>query len=67
MDLYDEGQICNQLGREGRYAFRLQPTMGVFAIRELLNAIAPLVGFEIEKQPRSGTGRVDQRYERPDR
>ncbi|PWZ02670.1 UPF0061-domain-containing protein [Testicularia cyperi] len=48
MDLYDEGQICNHSDGEGRYAFRLQPTMGVFAIRELLNAIAPLVGFEIE-------------------
>ncbi|SPO20017.1 uncharacterized protein UTRI_00409_B [Ustilago trichophora] len=48
MDLYDEGQICNHSDGEGRYAYRLQPTMGVFAIRELLNAVAPLVGFEIE-------------------
>lgn len=48
MDIYDEGQICNHSDGEGRYAYRLQPTMGVFAIRELLNAIAPLVGFEIE-------------------
>ncbi|SNX81669.1 uncharacterized protein MEPE_00374 [Melanopsichium pennsylvanicum] len=48
MDLYDDGQICNHSDGEGRYAYRLQPTMGVFAIRELLNAVAPLVGFEIE-------------------
>lgn len=48
MDLYDEGQICNHSDGEGRYAYRLQPTMGVFAIRELLNAVEPLVGFEIE-------------------
>ncbi|GAK62317.1 UPF0061-domain-containing protein [Moesziomyces antarcticus] len=48
MDLYDEGQICNHSDGEGRYAYRLQPTMGVFALRELLNAVAPLVGFEIE-------------------
>lgn len=50
MDLYDEGQICNHSDGEGRYAYRLQPTMGVFAIRELLNAVAPLVGFEIENK-----------------
>lgn len=48
MDLYDEGQICNHSDSEGRYTYRLQPTMGVFAIRELLNAVAPMVGFEIE-------------------
>ena len=48
MDLYDEGQICNHSDGEGRYSYRLQPTMGVFAIRELLNAVAPLVGFELE-------------------
>ena len=29
-----------------QYAYRLQPTMGVFAIRELINALAPLLGFE---------------------
>ncbi|SPO39370.1 uncharacterized protein PSFLO_04851 [Pseudozyma flocculosa] len=49
MDIFDEGQICNHSDGEGRYAYRLQPTMGVFAIRELVNALAPLVGFEIQE------------------
>lgn len=48
MDLYDEGQICNHSDGEGRYAFRLQPTMGVYAIRQLVEALAPVIGFEIE-------------------
>ncbi|KAN0063044.1 hypothetical protein ACQY0O_004207 [Thecaphora frezii] len=47
MDLFDEGQICNHSDGEGRYAYRLQPTMGVFAIRELVDALAPLIGFEV--------------------
>ncbi|SJX60393.1 uncharacterized protein SRS1_11707 [Sporisorium reilianum f. sp. reilianum] len=58
MDLYDEGQICNHSDSEGRYAYRLQPTMGVFAIRELLNAVAPLVGFEIEHKRAPAPGEL---------
>ncbi|KAJ9476830.1 Protein adenylyltransferase SelO, mitochondrial [Pseudozyma hubeiensis] len=58
MDLYDEGQICNHSDGEGRYAYRLQPTMGVFAIRELLNAVAPLVGFELEHKRAPAPGEL---------
>lgn len=58
MDLYDESQICNHSDGEGRYAYRLQPTMGVFAIRELLNAVAPVVGFELEKNRAPAPGEL---------
>ncbi|PWN46787.1 UPF0061-domain-containing protein, partial [Violaceomyces palustris] len=48
MDLFDQGQICNHSDSEGRYAYRLQPTMGVFAIRELFESLSTLIGFELE-------------------
>ncbi|KZP00480.1 UPF0061-domain-containing protein [Calocera viscosa TUFC12733] len=48
MDIYDPHHICNHTDQEGRYAYRLQPTMLVFAVRALKEAIAPLVGAEVE-------------------
>ncbi|KZV80861.1 UPF0061-domain-containing protein [Exidia glandulosa HHB12029] len=46
MDVYDAGHICNHSDEEGRYAFKLQPTMIIFALRKLLDALAPLIGAE---------------------
>lgn len=46
MDVYDPGHICNHTDEEGRYAFRFQPTMITFALRQLLDALAPLIGAE---------------------
>ncbi|KAH7101980.1 UPF0061-domain-containing protein [Auriculariales sp. MPI-PUGE-AT-0066] len=46
MDIYDPGHICNHSDDEGRYAFKFQPTMIIFAIRQLLDALAPLIGAE---------------------
>lgn len=46
MDLFDQSQICNKSDGEGRYTYRMQPTMGLFALEKLLEAVSPLVGYE---------------------
>ncbi|EMD34084.1 hypothetical protein CERSUDRAFT_117594 [Gelatoporia subvermispora B] len=46
MDVFDPWHICNHTDEEGRYAYKAQPTMIVFALRALLNSLAPLVGYE---------------------
>jgi len=46
MDVYDAGHVCNHSDDEGRYAFKYQPTMITFALRKLLEALAPLIGAE---------------------
>jgi len=48
MDLFDQNQICNHSDGEARYTYRMQPTMGLFAIEKLMNSVAPLIGFEKE-------------------
>ena len=47
MDVYDAGHICNHSDGEGRYAYRLQPSMGDFAIRKLGEALGELLGAEL--------------------
>ncbi|OCH95411.1 UPF0061-domain-containing protein [Obba rivulosa] len=46
MDVFDPWHICNHTDEEGRYAYKAQPTMIVYALRALLNSLAPLVGYE---------------------
>ncbi|KAF8626131.1 hypothetical protein AX15_005078 [Amanita polypyramis BW_CC] len=46
MDVFDSFHICNHSDAEGRYAYRYQPDMIVYAMRALLNALAPLIGAE---------------------
>ncbi|KAF8312501.1 UPF0061-domain-containing protein [Clavulina sp. PMI_390] len=48
MDIYEESHICNHTDEEGRYAFKYQPTMILYAMRKLLRSLAPLVGAEQE-------------------
>ncbi|KZT51994.1 UPF0061-domain-containing protein [Calocera cornea HHB12733] len=48
MDIYDPHHICNHTDQEGRYSYRLQPTMIFFAVTALKEAIGPLVGAEVE-------------------
>ncbi|KAK7690812.1 hypothetical protein QCA50_005912 [Cerrena zonata] len=48
MDVFDQFHICNHSDAEGRYSYKAQPSMIVYALRSLLNALAPLVGAEIE-------------------
>ena len=49
MDIFDPNQICNKSDGEGRYIYRMQPTMGLFAIEKLMESLSPLIAFESEK------------------
>jgi uncharacterized protein YdiU (UPF0061 family) len=46
MDVFNSNHICNHSDDGGRYSYANQPAMIVFAMRKLLNALAPIVGFE---------------------
>ncbi|KAM0786493.1 hypothetical protein ACM66B_001951 [Microbotryomycetes sp. NB124-2] len=48
MDVFDPWHICNHSDDLGRYSFRNQPTMGVFAITKLGDALAELIGCELD-------------------
>ncbi|KAL4247223.1 SELO family protein [Abortiporus biennis] len=48
MDKFDPFHICNHSDEEGRYAYNAQPSMIIYALRSLLNALAPLIGAEAE-------------------
>ncbi|KAL0954467.1 hypothetical protein HGRIS_003440 [Hohenbuehelia grisea] len=48
MDVFDQHHICNHTDESGRYAYKYQPNMIIYALRALLNALAPLIGAEIE-------------------
>ncbi|TRM58619.1 hypothetical protein BD626DRAFT_550636 [Schizophyllum amplum] len=46
MDVYDSAHICNHTDDGGRYAYKFQPNMIIYALRSLLNSLAPLIGAE---------------------
>ncbi|EGN98915.1 hypothetical protein SERLA73DRAFT_181640 [Serpula lacrymans var. lacrymans S7.3] len=46
MDVFDSYHICNHTDEEGRYAYKYQPNMIVYACRALLRALSPLIGAE---------------------
>ncbi|KAF9561942.1 UPF0061-domain-containing protein [Agrocybe pediades] len=48
MDVFDPFHICNHTDEGGRYAYKYQPNMIVYAVRALLNSLAPLIGAEAE-------------------
>ncbi|KAF6757235.1 hypothetical protein DFP72DRAFT_892062 [Ephemerocybe angulata] len=48
MDVFDAQHICNHTDEGGRYAYKYQPSNIIYALRALLNALAPLVGAEKE-------------------
>ncbi|KAH9037777.1 hypothetical protein EDB85DRAFT_1934376 [Lactarius pseudohatsudake] len=48
MDIFDRMHVCNHTDQEGRYAYKFQPEMILFALRALLNALSPLVFAEAE-------------------
>ncbi|KAJ7593070.1 hypothetical protein C8J56DRAFT_1013273 [Mycena floridula] len=48
MDVFDPFHICNHTDESGRYAYRYQPNMIIYALRALLNSLAPLIGAEAE-------------------
>ncbi|KAK0233872.1 hypothetical protein IW262DRAFT_1452426 [Armillaria fumosa] len=51
MDIFDSFHICNHTDSEGRYSYRSQPDMIIYALRALLNALAPLIGAEQSSSP----------------
>ncbi|TFK40269.1 hypothetical protein BDQ12DRAFT_704536 [Crucibulum laeve] len=48
MDVFDPLHICNHTDEGGRYAYKFQPNMIIYALRALLDALAPLIGAEAE-------------------
>ncbi|KAI0649278.1 hypothetical protein C8Q79DRAFT_903782 [Trametes meyenii] len=48
MDVFDSFHICNHSDDSGRYAYKYQPSMIIYALRSLLNALSPLIGAEDE-------------------
>jgi len=46
MDVFDADRACNHSDWLHRYTYRQQPAMLVYAIEHLLDALAPLIGFE---------------------
>ncbi|KAJ9100747.1 hypothetical protein QFC19_005486 [Naganishia cerealis] len=46
MDVYDPFHICNHSDHEGRYDYRKQPTMIMYAINSLVNSLAEVIGCE---------------------
>lgn len=53
-DIFDPGHICNHSDEEGRYSFRNQPTMGLFAVAKLADALAEVIGCELELELEAG-------------
>ncbi|KAK0555748.1 hypothetical protein OC846_000406 [Tilletia horrida] len=56
MDIFDEDCICNHSDSYGRYSYKMQPSMGLFAVQHFILALSPIVGFENKhgRAPRSG-------------
>ncbi|PIL29792.1 hypothetical protein GSI_07998 [Ganoderma sinense ZZ0214-1] len=48
MDVFDPWHICNHSDQEGRYMYKFQPGMIIYALRALLSALSPLIGAENE-------------------
>ncbi|KAF8340263.1 uncharacterized protein EI90DRAFT_3143793 [Cantharellus anzutake] len=48
MDIYEYAHICNSEDDMGRYSFKMQPTMIIYAAQMLLRSLAPLIGAEEE-------------------
>ncbi|GHJ89350.1 hypothetical protein NliqN6_5752 [Naganishia liquefaciens] len=46
MDVYDPFHICNHSDHEGRYDYRKQPTMIMYAMTSLVNSLAEIIGCE---------------------
>jgi len=55
MDIFDRMHVCNHTDEGGRYAYKFQPEMILFALKALLNALSPLVGAEAELGDRAAS------------
>ncbi|EPQ54042.1 UPF0061-domain-containing protein [Gloeophyllum trabeum ATCC 11539] len=56
MDVFNPWHICNHTDEEGRYSYRAQPSMIMYASEALLTALAPLIGAEAELGHAVGPG-----------
>jgi len=50
MEKYDERHICNHTDQQGRYSYRMQPTIGHWNSHALGQALLPLIGSVEETQ-----------------
>ncbi|KAI0073890.1 UPF0061-domain-containing protein [Panus rudis PR-1116 ss-1] len=48
MDVFDTYHICNHTDDSGRYSYQAQPSMIIYALRSLVNVLAPVIGAEAE-------------------
>ncbi|KAG8897843.1 hypothetical protein FRB99_007877 [Tulasnella sp. 403] len=48
MDVFSHDHVCNHTDEIGRYSYKHQPTMIVYALRMLLRSLAPVIGAELE-------------------
>lgn len=56
MDVFDHLHICNHTDETGRYNYDQQPPMILYALRALLDALAPLIGAEAERNASVAAG-----------
>ncbi|GAA5991094.1 hypothetical protein JCM10908_006535 [Rhodotorula pacifica] len=56
MDIFDPGHICNHSDDMGRYKFSNQPTMVLFAMQKLGEAMSELIGAEVELAEKDASG-----------
>ncbi|GAA5912555.1 hypothetical protein JCM8208_001990 [Rhodotorula glutinis] len=54
MDIFDPSHICNHSDDMGRYSFKNQPSMMLFAVDKLGQATAELIGHEVELAEQQG-------------
>ncbi|SCV75009.1 BQ2448_8038 [Microbotryum intermedium] len=59
MDVFDSSHICNHSDDLGRYSYKNQPTMGLFAITKLGTAMAELIGAETSSANAKSLGFVE--------
>lgn len=55
-DIFDPSHICNHSDDLGRYKFSNQPTMVLFAIQKLGEAMSELIGAEVELAGKDAEG-----------
>lgn len=56
LETYDPWFVPSQMDGEGRYDYRKQPTMVLYAIRCLAQSLSHLVGYEQQTGKRAGEG-----------
>ncbi|CAO1616632.1 unnamed protein product [Jaminaea pallidilutea] len=52
LDIFDEGATPNHSDEGSRYSYKMQPSMVLFALRQLATSLSPILGFE-EKHGRA--------------